>query len=307
MKRVAAAAQQYLAVRRALGYKLRHHTWWLPDFVSFLAAHGSSVITTELAVKWARQPADASPGWWAKRLTAVRQFARYHQAFDPRTQVPPADLIPYHKQRLVPYLYTTEEVVALMRQAARLRYPLQAASYQAILGLLAATGLRVSEALSLDDHDIDWERKLLTVRCSKFGKSRLVPLHLTTLAALRAYARRRDRLRPHRRSPAFFISSTGNRVIHQNFHQVFLRLLERTGLDRGPGRRPRIHDLRHAFAMRIVRDWYRTGVDVERRLPWLSTYLGHVSPSKTYWYLTATPELLAAAATRAERAWKVRP
>jgi len=307
MKRLAAAAQQYLTVRRALGYKLYHQTWWLPDFVSFLDAHGSSLITTELAVKWARQPADASPGWWAKRLTAVRQFARHHRAFDPRTQVPPADLIPYRKQPLVPHLYTTEEVVALMREAAGLRYPLLAASYEAILGLLAATGLRVSEALSLDDHDVDWERQLLTVRSSKFGRSRQVPLHLTTLAALRAYRRRRDRLRPHRRSPAFFISSAGSRVVHQNFQHVFLRLLERTGLDRGPGRRPRIHDLRHAFAMRIVRDWYRAGADVERRLPWLSTYLGHVSPSATYWYLTATPELLAAASRRAERAWKVRP
>lgn len=307
MKRLAAAAQQYLSVRRALGYKLYHQTWWLPDFVSFLDARGSSVITTELAWQWARQPADASPGWWASRLTAVRQFARYHRAFDPRTQVPPADLILHRKQRLVPHLYTTEEVVALMREAAGLRYPLVAASYQTILGLLAATGLRVSEALSLDDHDVDWERQLLTVRSSKFGKSRLVPLHLTTLAALRTYARRRDRLRPHRRSPALFISSTGNRVVHQNFQHVFLRLLERTGLDRGSGRRPRIHDLRHAFAMQTVRGWYRAGADVERRLPWLSTYLGHVSPSSTYWYLTATPELLAAAATRAERAWKMRP
>jgi integrase/recombinase XerD len=307
MKRLAAAAQQYLTVRRSLGYKLYHETWWLPDFVSFLDAHGSSMITTELAVKWARQPADASPGWWAKRLTAVRQFARHHRAFDPRTQIPPADLIPSRKQRLVPHLYTTEEVAALMREAARLRYPLRAASYEAILGLLAATGLRVSEALSLDDQDVDWERQLLTVRSSKFGKSRLVPLHLTTLAALRAYRRRRDRLRPHRRCPAFFISSTGSRVVHQNFQHVFLRLLERTGFDRGPGRRPRIHDLRHTFAMRSVRDWYRAGADVERRLPWLSTYLGHVSPSATYWYLRATPELLAAAATRAERAWKVQP
>ncbi|HEX9772726.1 MAG TPA: tyrosine-type recombinase/integrase [Steroidobacteraceae bacterium] len=307
MKRLADAAQRYLALRRALGYQLRHETWWLPDFVAFLDAHGSSLITTELALRWARQPVDASPGWWAHRLTAVRQFARHHRAFDPRTEVPPADLMPYRKQRLTPHLYTTDEVAALMREASDLRHPLRAASYATILGLLATTGMRVSEALALDRDDVDGDRALLTVRTSKFGKSRHVPLHRTTLAALGDYARRRDRLRPHRRSPAFFLSSTGSRVIHQNFQHVFVRLLERTGLDRGRGRRPRIHDLRHSFAMAIVRDWYRAGLDVERRLPWLSTYLGHVSPSTTYWYLTATPELLTAAGERAERAWKVRP
>jgi len=306
MKRLTAAAQEYLALRRALGYQLRHHTWWLPDFVSFLSAHGSCIITTELALKWARQPADASLGWWARRLTAVRLFARHHHASDPRTEVPPADLIPYRRQRPTPHLYTTDEVATLMRAATGLSRPLRATSYATLFGLLAATGMRVSEALTLDDDDIDWDRQLLTVRGSKFGKSRHVPLHRTTLAALRDYARRRDRLRPHRRSLAFFLSSTGSRVILQNFGHVFLRLLERTGLDRGRGRRPRIHDLRHTFAMEIVRGWYRAGVDVERRLPWLSTYLGHVSPSTTYWYLTATPELLAAAGERAERAWEVR-
>jgi integrase len=167
--------------------------------------------------------------------------------------------------------------------------------------------MRVSEALALDGDDLDWDRELLTVRSSKFGKSRHVPLHRSTLAALRDYARQRDRRRPHRRSPSFFLSSVGTRVLLQNFQHVFLRLLRHTQLDRGRGRRPRIHDLRHTFAMTIVRDWYRAGVDVERRLPQLSTYLGHVSPSSTYWYLTATPELLALAGKRAERAWKVRP
>ena len=307
MKRLAAAAQEYLAVRHALGYQLRHQAWWLPDFVSFLEAHGSSIITTELALQWARLPASASPCWWARRLSAVRQFARHHRASDPRTEIPAADLIPCRKQRLTPHQYTTDEVAALMREASGLRRPLQAASYATILGLLAATGMRVSEALALDRGDVHCDRALLTVRSSKFGKSRHVPLHRTTVAALCDYVRRRDRLRPHRRSPAFFLSSAGSRVILQNLQHVFLRLLERTGLDRTRGRRPRIHDLRHSFAMTIVRDWYRAGVDVECRLPWLSTYLGHVSPSTTYWYLSATPELLAAAGERAERAWKVRP
>ncbi|HYS82766.1 MAG TPA: tyrosine-type recombinase/integrase [Anaeromyxobacteraceae bacterium] len=305
MKRLADAAKEYLAVRRALGFKLYHQTWWLPDFVAYLKAQGSAVITTKLALRWAQKP-DASPRWWAARLRAVRHFARHHRASDPRTEVPPSDLIPYRKLRLSPHLYATDEITTLMREATGLRHPLRAASYPTVIGLLAVTGMRISEALALDDDDLDWERALLTVRSSKFGKSRHVPLHRTTLAALGDYIRRRDRLRPHRRSPALFLSNTGTRVISQNFQHVFLQLLERTGLDRGRGRRPRIHDLRHTFAMKIVRDWYRAGVDVERRLPWLSTYLGHVSPSSTYWYLTATPELLTAASARAERAWKVR-
>lgn len=306
MTRLAAAAERYLAVRRALGYRLRHETWWLPHFVAFLQKRRSTVITTALALEWACQPTQTSRGWWAHRLGAVRQFARHHRATDPRTEIPPADLLPYRSQRLTPHLYTPGEVTALMGEARRLDRPLQALSYEAILGLLATTGMRVSEALTLDDGDLDWERECLTVRGSKFGKSRHVPLHRTTVTALRAYVRRRDRLRPHRRSPALFLSSTGTRVFHQGFHHVFLRLLARAGLHGARGRRPRLHDLRHSFAMRTVRDWYRAGVDVERRLPWLSTYLGHVSPSSTYWYLTATPDLLAAAARRAERAWKVR-
>jgi integrase/recombinase XerD len=305
MKRLSDAVNEYLVLRRALGFKLRHETWFLPDFVSYLKQQGSSVITTELAVRWAQLPCDASPRWWARRLGAVRLFARHHRAFDPRTEIPPPDLIPDRAQRRTPHLYTADEISALMNEARRLKHPVVAQTYATILGLLATTGMRVSEALALDCDDIDWRQELLTVHNSKFGKSRHVPLHRSTIAALREYASRRDR--PRRRSPSFFLSSAGTRVILQNFQEVFLRLLQRTGLDRRGHRRPRIHDLRHSFAVRTLRDWYRAGVDVERRLAWLSTYLGHVSPSTTYWYLTATPELLALAGERAERAWTVRP
>lgn len=306
MKSLAYAARQYLELRRGLGYKLRHQTWWLPDFVSFLQTHGSTVITTKLAVEWACQPPGASLNWWSKRLSAVRQFARHHYASDPRTQIPPTDLIPYRMQRLTPHLYRADEIAALMLEASQLRHPLLAASYASIIGLLAATGMRVSEVLGLNSNDIDCKRQLLTIHSGKFGKSRHVPLHPTTVEALRRYARRRDRLRPHRRSPAFFLSGAGSRILLQNFGHVFIRLVEHTGVGKGCHRRPRIHDLRHTFAMKLVQDWYRTGVDVERELPQLSTYLGHVSPESTYWYLTATPELLAAACARAERARRQR-
>jgi integrase len=307
MKPLAAAAADYLKIRRALGFKLYHQTWWLPDFVAFVHAHGRSTITTELALKWAQQPADGHPNWWAKRLGAIRRFARYRHASDPRTEIPPPDVLPYRRQRQSPYLYSDEEVAALMHAARRLPEPLKAATYTTLLGLLAVTGMRVGEAIALDRDHVDWQRSLVTVSKGKFGKSRHIPIHHSTLSALQTYAHTRDRLYPRGRGPSFFISRAGTRVIHQNFHHVFLRLVRLCGLGDGPGRRPRLHDLRHSFALKTVREWYRAGLDVDQRLPWLSTYLGHVSPSTTYWYLTATPELLALACDRLERTWTVQP
>lgn len=303
MSRVALrrSAQEYLALRRALGFKLRAETWFLPDFVAFLAKHRSSVITTELALRWVQKPCDASSAWWAHRLSSIRAFAKYHRAFDPRTEVPPADLIAHHARRLQPHIYTDDEIAALLREARALRGALRSATYAMIIGVLAVTGMRVSEVLGLEDDDVDWGRSLLIVRHAKFQKSRLVPVHGSTLAALRTYAARRDRLCRHRRHRTFFVSGAGARVHHQNFHRVFLRLIARAGVTARAGRRPRIHDLRHAFAVKTLCDWYRSGADAERRLWWLSTYLGHVSPTTTYWYLTATPELLSLAGKRLAR------
>jgi len=299
------SAQEYLALRRALGFKLYQETWLLPDFVGFLTAHGSPFITTELAVCWAQQPPGASARWCAKRLSAIRCFAKHRRAFDPRTEVPPPDLIPCRTTRRLPHLYTESEIAVLMREARQLRPPVMAASYATIIGLLAATGMRVGEALALDDGDVDWSRSLLKVRHAKFQRSRLVLLHRSVVAALREYVAVRDRLCV-RLGPWFFTSTVGTRVIHQNFLHVFRRLARRARIgDRGRARRPRLHDLRHTFAVNTVRDWYRSGIDVERRLFSLSTYLGHVSPTSTYWYLTATPELLALAGARLE-SWRSR-
>jgi integrase/recombinase XerD len=306
MKPLAVAAADYLRLRRALGFKLYHETWWLPDFVAYLGSHGRSTITTELALRWAQQP-DGHPNWWARKLGAIRRFARYHHACDPRTEIPPPDLLPYRPRRQTPHLYTDQEVTALLHAARRLPHPLTAATYATLLGLLAATGMRVGEAIGLDQDDIDWRQSLVTVTKSKFGKARHVPVHGSTITALHDYARTRDRLAPRRRAPSFFISRAGTRVIHQNFHRVFLRLIRLSGMsDRRP-QRPRLHDLRHTFAVKTLREWYRAGLDVEPRLPSLSTYLGHVNPTTTYWYLTATPELLTLAADRLERSWQVQP
>ncbi len=302
------AIENYLALRRALGFKLRHETWWLPSFASFLEKQGRDVITVDLALRWAQLPTDVNPAWWAKRLSAVRHFARYHQAFDPRTEVPAPDLLPYRRQRRRPHIYAKDEILVLMEQASLLRRPLMAATYKTLIGLLAATGMRVGEAITLDHRDVDWARARLHVRISKFRKSRYVPVHDETVCALRAYAVQREQLRPpHRTSSSFFVSSVGTRLIYNNVARTFARLVRQTGIEPRVGRLPRLHDLRHSFAVAILRDWYRADVDIDSRLPALSTYLGHVNPTTTYWYLTATPELLALASERAERAWEAQP
>lgn len=292
--------QEYLRLRRALGYRLEREGMLLPKFAAFLDARRSPHITTALALAWATQPVDATPYWTAKRLTMVRGLASYVSALDPRTEVPPADLVPYRKIRPQPYLYTDADVRALLQACAHLRGPLKRATYTTVFGLLAVTGMRVGEAIGLDRSDVDPREQRLIIRHAKFNKSREVPLHATTVGALQAYARTRDRRlrRPH--SPSFFLSQTGRRLLVQNVWETFARLRRVAGLASQP-RAPRIHDLRHSFATHTLLHWYREGVDVERRMPLLSTYLGHVRPSMTYWYLTATPELLEHAARRVDR------
>ncbi|MDT8442484.1 MAG: tyrosine-type recombinase/integrase [Desulfuromonadales bacterium] len=293
--------QDYLSIRRSLGFKLERYGALLPEFLAFLEEAGSPVITNALALAWAKQPTTATPKWWATRLSMVRLFARYVCTLDPRTEIPPHDLLPPASGRPQPYIYSDHEVSALMAAAGRIQSPLRAHTYRTLIGLLAASGLRVGEAIALDRADLDLEHEILTVRMGKFGKSRQVPLHPTSVRALESYARERDR-RFRRRSsvPAFFLSLAGTRLFYSNAHLTFFRLVERAGLANRRPRRPRIHDLRHTFAVRTLTDWYYAGLDVDRQLPVLSTYLGHVHPSSTYWYLSAVPELLSVAARRLE-------
>jgi integrase len=296
----------YLSLRRALGYKLEREGMLLPDFVAFVEDQGSQHITTELALRWACQPLGASSYWWARRLGMVRRFAVHVRALDPRTEVPATDLIGYRKPRRTPYLYTDADVQAVMRECARLRGPLASATYATLFGLLAVTGMRVGEAIALDRSDVDEHHQLLVIRHSKFNKSREVPLHASTIEALQVYSGKRDRRRRRAKSPSFFVSHAGTRLWAQNVWERFSRLRRWARLPSRP-RPPCIHDLRHSFAVATLLRWYREGDDVEAKLPLLSTYLGHVSPSTTYWYLTAAPELLGLAAQRLERAWGDRP
>ena len=292
--------EDYLAARRALGFKLDRPEKLLPHFVDYLAKTGSSFITTKAALAWAMLPQRAQPRWWATRLVMVRGFAKYMQTLDPRTEVPPLELIPYRPTRSQPYVYTEGDIASLLRAAQAQSSPLMAATYSTLIGLLSVTGIRVGEAIALDDEAVDLQRGVVTIWKGKFGKTREVPIHPTTVHALDRYCEARQRHSPRRTEPSFFVSTSGTRLLYQNVHDKFLKLVYAAGLHtRKP--RPRIHDLRHTFAIQTVIAWHRAGEDVEARLPLLSTYLGHIGPSSTYWYLSAVPELLEAAMARLER------
>ena len=305
MSALAQSAEEYLAIRRALGFKLELHGRLLPSLVDFLDDAGAAFVSIELALEWARQP-QGSPTWWRQRLSIARGFARHMSTLDPRTQVPPTTLIASRgraARRAVPYLYSAGDITGLMQAAQGNLGPLQAVTYQTLIGLLAVTGLRMGEAIRLDRDDLDEEHSLLVVRDTKFGKSREVPLHQTTFDALHHYLRQRDRLCPQAIGPSLFISTTGTRLLPKVVRPIFARLCGRAGLEPRSARcRPRLHDLRHSFAVSTLLEWYRVGADVPALLPRLSTVLGHSDPASTYWYLQAAPELLALAAIRLEKA-----
>jgi integrase len=294
------ALADFIRTRRALGFTLRREAKLLGDFVAELDKARCPYVTTAAAIAWATRPRDASASWWLSRLVAVRGFAKYLQTIDSRNEIPPLELLPARKGRSAPHVYSTADITALLSATDTLSLPLLMSTYKTLLGLLATTGMRVGEAVALEDTDVDRRRGVIVIRKTKFGKSREVPVHASTVRALEHYVRDRGRLAPHRKTSSFFVSTAGSRLFYNNVHATFLRLVYAAGL--GSCRpRPTIHDLRHTFAIRTVLDWYRDGVDVEARLPLLSTYLGHVGPSSTYWYLTAVPELLEAATVRLER------
>ena len=263
---------------------------------------GESVITTELALAWATLPPATDSNWHRQRLAVVRGFVLHLHALDPRHQVPPADLLLWRKRRAVPYLYTDAEVRALMAAASIIPTPHRAATMRTLIGLLAVTGMRVGEAIRLDRSDIDSQRALLVIRDSKFGRSRELAVDPSTIAALRRYLGRRDRPVASEPTAALLTSATGTRLRYCNVHLAFKRIVAHAGpRPRSAACRPRPHDLRHTFAVNAILDAYRSGGDVGARLPLLSSYLGHVHPKDTYWYLHAAPELLALAGQRLER------
>jgi integrase len=300
-------AADYLRIRRALGFKLERPEKLLAQYLAYLEATGQNRVTVENALEWTRLPEGGSGSWWAFRLSTVRCFAVYLHALDPAHEIPPADVLARRVRRAVPYLYTEQEIIALMAATARLRGPLRRATYRTLLGLLAVTGMRVGEAIRLDRPNVDLAAGVVTVRDSKFGKSRELPLHPTAVTALREYLQIRNAYLHADLSDAVFISPAGTRLIYCNVHATFRQLRADTGLTpRSPACRPRIHDLRHRFAVQTLLDWYRDGLDVQPRLPLLSTYMGHAHPRHTFWYLQAAPELMAIAGQRLEAAQETR-
>lgn len=291
----------YLQIRRRLGFEMPQDGRLLEGFVEFLEQAGAPRITAELALTWARLPVDAHPYRWRQRLSVARGFARHHATIDPASEVPPKDLLPGHRSRIAPYIYTQEEIMALMTAASQLRPQLRGVRHATLIGLLAVTGMRPGEAVGLDRHDVDLKNGVVAVRAGKQKKQREVPLHRTTISALRDYARLRDACIPEPSTPAFFVSARGQRMGREELNRTFTKLVGEVGLDgRGSRARPRPHDLRHAFAVSTLLGWYRDGENVDRRMPLLSTYLGHVDPASTYWYLEAVPELLELVSRRLE-------
>jgi integrase/recombinase XerD len=289
----------YLRVRRALGFKLKKDGRLLGQFIAYVEAAGATTISTELAVSWARLPVGVDPNQWAKRLRVVRGFAGYLQTIDPATEIPPPGVFPARRQRATPYLFSERDICRLLAEARRLSRPLRAASYEALFGLLAVSGMRVGEAIALQRDDVDLDAGLITIRHAKHDRARLVPLHPTATEALRRYASERDRLCSRPRSPAFFLSSVGTTVNASGLGSAFREITTRIGV-RTEAMHPRVHDLRHRFAVQTLIDWQRSGVKIDEHIATLSTYLGHVSPADTYWYLSASPELMAPAAERLE-------
>lgn len=308
------AVQDYLRMRRDLGFKLREAGASLLDFAAFMRRRRSTFITSKLALAWAQEPKDVQPSHWARRLGFVRGFARYRSATDPRTQIPPQGLLPFQPQRARPYLYSDDEISRLLRAARGMTYRFERGAlrpwvFHCLYGLLSVSGLRLGEALNLELRDVDLQSAVLTIRGAKFGKDRLVPLHASTCKVLGRYLVRRRRHWADRPvSSHLFVSSWGNRLDAGEVHRTFYTLSRQIGL-RGPSdsHGPRLHDMRHRFATNTLVRWYQSEQDPERLLPVLSAYLGHVHVEDTQWYLSGSPELMREAMRRLERCWEGRP
>jgi integrase/recombinase XerD len=309
MSTLRTAAEDYLTIRRSLGFKLEKAGGLLLQFIDYLEDAGATTITVDLAVTWATEPVDVDPGWWSKRLSVVRGFARHLRAIDPTVEVPPRDLLPRRARRATPYLFTPADIDRLMAAARNLAPPVRAATAHTLIGLLAATGMRLGEALGLDRDDVDLAERLITIRHAKRDKTRQLPLHSTVATALCNYTQVRDQHIVRPTTAAFFVSTTTGGRLSQGFvHPMFRHLTLQTGLEpRSERCRPRPHALRHSFAVNTLIRWHRDGEDIAARLPQLSTWLGHSDPANTYWYLQASPELLALAAQRLEDGPGARP
>lgn len=299
MKSLQGHLSEYVAARRSLGTRLEEPAKALGQFVRFLAARKARFITVQLALEWSQQSQGVQRATWARKLSMVRQFARWMSVIDPRHQVPPKRLLNVRHRRGKPHIYSEDEIRQLMAEAARLRSRngMKALSLQTLIGLMASTGLRPGEAKALTNSDVDLDGEVLIIRESKFGKSRQVPIHSSTTAVLKDYTRQRDRVFFNPVSSSFFVSDRGTALDLENVRRWLCKISWVCGLREKPtakwrGRGPRLQDLRHTFATKRLVEWYKSGRDVSLLMPKLSAYLGHASVACTYWYIEAVPELL---------------
>jgi len=308
MNGLAKAVDDYLSLRRVLGFELRRTAQALPQFVRFVDHEEASFITTELALRWAQEDPEASSVTHADRLAMVRRFAAWRSVEDPRTEIPPVGLLPRRYQRPTPYIYSNKEVESIVSSAASLPSAtgLRSVTFSTVFGLLAVSGMRIGEAVALDRDDVNLRVGVITIRTGKFGKSRFVPIHATTNDVLGHYSKKRDATLPTVRTRAFFVTERGCRVSAWSAGDNFIKVSHMIGLrsptvDGRRGRGPRLHDLRHRFAVSTLIQWYRSSADVDREIPKLATYLGHKGRNQVYWYLEAVPELLQLATERARQ------
>ena len=297
--------EDYLIIRRSLGFKLCSAGRLLYKFVLFAEQEGASFITRDLALRWAIQPKNVLQSTRAERFGILSRFARYVSSIDPRTETLPQDLLPYRYQRRTPYIYSDNEISLLIESAQQLpsKIGLRPYTYSTLFGLIAVTGMRISEAIHLNRENVDLTHSVITIYQTKFGKNRLVPVHPSTRHVLQQYEVKRDQVFPHPKSLSFFVSDCGNRLTGSTVRWTFVKVSCWIGLrkpSKSHGHGPCLHELRHAFAVRTILNWYRAGLDVEREIPKLATYLGHAHVNDTYWYLQAVPELMQLATMRLE-------
>ncbi len=296
-----AVAAAYLALRRAMGYQLTGHDGLIGEFLDYLDQRHVTAITVEDAVAWACLPEGVRPRWHTARLTAIRGFAAYlHAGSAEDAELIPDGLVPGRVEHAVPYLYTPGQITTLMTRARALKPVIRGLTLATVIGLMASTGIRISEALSLNANGFDAARCTITVT-GKYRKIRRLPVHCSTTAALTNYLQVSRKLVDPPPDQPFFLTCNATRASAGTIERAFRVVTNRCELPTGPGNHPpRLHDLRHSFAVNTLIDAHRDGGDVDARIAALASYLGHVSPSSTYWYLTASPELLDLVAERVE-------
>lgn len=302
MKSLMTSLNEYIKVRRSFGYQLKVSERNLKEFITYLRKKDCEYITVQVALEWATLPKDVKRSYWSRRLSIIRLFAQYRIAEDPRTEVPSSYLLSQQPNRIIPYIYSDKEISQLIEACqSLLSLGLRHHTYFTFFGLMAVTGCRISELISLNRDDLDVKNNWIIIRNSKCNKSRLLPLHQTTMRQLKKYSKIRDHFPVHDVN-AFFLSDRGTRITIWSARDAFIRISKQIGL-RGlsDSHGPRIHDIRHSFAVKTLLNWYHKGININKKIMLLSTYLGHKKPTDTYWYITGTPELLSQATNLLEK------